>query len=253
MAALAAGRVVRAVWENAVGGLTFEVGTRADAALVFVKWVPWPHAARLDAEVARLAWAAAHTRVPRVVDRGDDRDGAWIVTSPLPGEHAAAPRWRDDPRVAVHAVGAALRAFHDALPVASCPFTWSAADRVRDAGERAAAGAVDPAGWHEEHRNRSVGDALATVAVPPPVDRLVVAHGDACLPNTLVGSDGRATGHVDLGSLGVADRWADLAVATWSATWNVGPGWERALLDAYGVEPDPVRSAYYRLLWDLGP
>ncbi len=38
---------------------------------------------------------------------------------------------------------------------------------------------------------------------------------------------------MDLGCLGVADRWADLAVATWSTTWNYGTGWERGLLYAY--------------------
>jgi kanamycin kinase len=62
---------------------------------------------------------------------------------------------------------------------------------------------------------------------------------------------GRFCGHVDLGSLGVADRWADLAVATWSTTWNYGLGWEHRLLDAYGVAPDPDRTRYYRLLYDL--
>jgi kanamycin kinase len=51
----------------------------------------------------------------------------------------------------------------------------------------------------------------------------------------------------------VADRWADLAVATWSTSWNYGPGWEAPLLDAYGVAPDPDRTHYYRLLWELGP
>ena len=51
----------------------------------------------------------------------------------------------------------------------------------------------------------------------------------------------------------MADRWADLAVATWSTTWNYGPGWETPLLEAYGVAPDPERTRYYRLLWDLGP
>ena len=42
-------------------------------------------------------------------------------------------------------------------------------------------------------------------------------------------------------------------MATWSTGWNYGPGWEGTLLAAHGVEPDPVRTAYYRLLWDLGP
>ncbi|MEV8099981.1 phosphotransferase [Kitasatospora sp. NPDC085879] len=76
-------------------------------------------------------------------------------------------------------------------------------------------------------------------------------HGDACAPNTLLGADGRYSGHVDLGALGTADRWADLAVATWSTRWNYGPGWEEPLLAAYGIAPDRERTAYYRLLWHL--
>lgn len=44
-----------------------------------------------------------------------------------------------------------------------------------------------------------------------------------------------------------------LAVATWSTTWNYGPGREIPLLDAYGIAPDGDRIRYYRLLWELGP
>ncbi len=91
------------------------------------------------------------------------------------------------------------------------------------------------------------------LAQAPPVDQLVVCHGDACAPNTLLTDDGAWSGHVDLGALGEADRWADLAVATWSAEWNYGPGWDDHLLASYGAHPDPARIAYYRLLWDLGP
>ena len=52
------------------------------------------------------------------------------------------------------------------------------------------------------------------------------------------------------GSLGVADRWADLAIASWSLEWDYGPGHERPFWDAYGIEPDPERIALYRRLWD---
>jgi hypothetical protein len=72
-------------------------------------------------------------------------------------------------------------------------------------------------------------------------------------PNTLLDDDGQPSGHVDFGSLGLADQWADLAVATWSTEWNYGPGWTDILLDAYGVGRDEYRINYYRLLWDLGP
>jgi aminoglycoside phosphotransferase len=61
----------------------------------------------------------------------------------------------------------------------------------------------------------------------------------------------RGRPHVDLGALGLADRWADLAIATGSLDWNYGPGWQGTLLDAYGIAPDPARIAYYRLMWEL--
>jgi aminoglycoside phosphotransferase len=48
-------------------------------------------------------------------------------------------------------------------------------------------------------------------------------------------------------------RWADLAVASWSLHWNFGREWEPAFFAAYGIEPDRIRIAYYRLLRELGP
>jgi kanamycin kinase len=50
--------------------------------------------------------------------------------------------------------------------------------------------------------------------------------------------------------MGVADRWADLAIATLNVASNYGEQWEQAMLDAYGITPDPVRITYYRELWD---
>ena len=48
----------------------------------------------------------------------------------------------------------------------------------------------------------------------------------------------------------MADRWADLAVATLSLGWNYpGRVWDSEFFAAYGVEPDPLRIDYYRRLW----
>ena len=59
------------------------------------------------------------------------------------------------------------------------------------------------------------------------------------------------TGYVDLGELGVADRWRDVAVGGWSTCWNFGDEFEALFYESYGVEPEPRRIRYYRLLYDL--
>lgn len=198
---------LEAVWRNELGGLTFRLRDR------YAKWSP-PGAPDLDLERSRLAWAAPFHPVPEVLDLLRDDDGQVLVTRAMPGSSAV----EAEPGVAARALGAGLRALHDDLPVAGCPFTWSAEER---------------GGAH-----------------PPPIDELVVAHGDPCVPNTLVGTDGRWTAHVDLGRLGLADRWADLAVASDNLTRNFGPGWEDAFFAAYGIVRDEPRIRYYRELWD---
>ena len=247
---LADGRPVRVVWRNGFGGVTCEYGHGPERR--FVKWSP-AGSVDLAAEVARLDWARRYARVPRVVDAGSGGGGSWMITLPLAGENAVTERWIANPDVATRAIGEGLRALHDALPVATCPFSWSAALRVAGAHQRAATGEIDRAEWDESHRPLDLGAALTLVRDIPDVDQLVVCHGDTCAPNTLIDGNGKWSGHVDFGDMGVADRWADLAIATLSTTWNYGPGWEQAVLDAYGIDPDPERTRYYRVLWDLDP
>lgn len=82
---------------------------------------------------------------------------------------------------------------------------------------------------------------------------LVVCHGDPCAPNTIIGDDGRWSGHVDLGALGTADRWADLAVGSMSLDGNFGEGWQPLFFEAYGIERDEHSIRHYRALWNDEP
>ena len=146
-----------------------------------------------------MRWAGQFVPVPEVLEVGRDDDGSWLRTVALAGRSAVDPYWQRRPRLAVRAIGVGLRLLHDRLPVAGCPFSWTVETRVDWAAE---------------------SERAALLRDAPPVDRLVVCHGDACAPNTLVDDHGEPTGHVDLVRLGAGDRWADLAVATYSLAWN---------------------------------
>lgn len=223
---ISGGATLTPVWRNSLGGLTFRTDDGRH-----IKWGPHDLEANMRDEAERMRWARRWIAVPEVIEQGQDADHEWLVTVALPGVNAVDPRWRNDPEATVRAVGEGLRALHDSLPVAECRWSWSPEWRIGNAAERGVRVASD-------------------LHAPPPVDRLVVCHGDACMPNTLLDDAGRPLAHVDLAALGVADRWADIAVASMSTEWNVGAGWADALIDAYGIVPDRERLEYYRRLWN---
>lgn len=228
--ALAGDDLLTPVWRNGIGAVTFRA-ISATGEVRYIKWGPLDPESSASDQAERLAWAGKYLVVPRVLDHGGDDRHEWIITRGIAGESAVTPRWTAEPDVAVRAIGRGLRMFHDALPVDDCPWTWDVPDRLAAAAARGI-------------------DIPPSFRAFPEIDRLVVCHGDACAPNTLLGEDGGIVGHVDLGALGVADRWADLAVASMSTEWNYGPGWEDILIRAYGLEPDRERLNYYRDLWN---
>ncbi|REA04569.1 aminoglycoside phosphotransferase APH(3'), partial [Mycobacterium tuberculosis] len=71
----------------------------------------------------------------------------------------------------------------------------------------------------------------AALGASPPVARLVVCPGAACSPPPLLAAPGRCCGPVAFGPLGVAARWAALAVAPLSLPWP------------FPASPGPVRAA----------
>jgi kanamycin kinase len=145
-----------------------------------------------------------------------------------------------------------LADFHARAPVAQCPFDFRAAAAVAHARERVRAGVSTTSDLHPEYAHLTIDAALAELErLRPASEDLVVCHGDYCFPNVLLDDAGAITGFLDLGELAVADRWWDVAVGAWSTTWNVGPGYEELFYDAYGIEPDEDRIAFYRLLYDL--
>jgi kanamycin kinase len=225
--------------------------TAPDGAVRFAKVDRAGRFPTLEAEADRMRWAGPYLPVPTVVSVEHIGTTTILLTEALAGRDATDPCWQEDLPALVHALGHGLRAFHDAVEPARCPFRFDlerALDHVR---RRVADDDYDPEGFHEEHRHLSPQSALARLEADRSwSEDLVVCHGDYCPPNVLLDA-GVVTGYLDLGELGVADRWSDIAVGGWSTGWNFGGELEPLFYESYGVEPDRDRIRFYRLLYDL--
>jgi aminoglycoside 3'-phosphotransferase-2 len=236
-------------WTAALEGCSAASVFRLDAPgqpSLYLKTEPAELLAELPGEAERLRWLSA-AGIPCAPVRGWEQEAGryWMLLGELPGcnlEDAVL-----DPAIKVRLMAGALRGLH-ALDPAGCPFDHRAALRMGLASARLQAGLVDGDDLDEAHRDLAPADLFARLQAQAPArEDLVVTHGDTCLPNLIV-QHAQVSGWIDCGRLGVADRWQDLALATRDIHEVLGPEWVAPFLRAYGAQPDPARTAFYRLL-----
>ena len=71
------------------------------------------------------------------------------------------------------------------------------------------------------------------------------------MPNILL-QNSEISGFIDLSRAGVADRYNDLAIASRSVRYNLGPDFEDLFFEYYDLDQvDEDKIAYYRMMDEL--
>ena len=206
---------------------------------LYLKHGMGPVSTDVFAEAARLQWLAAYVPVPAVRllfatgqggglpqhaeqrPRRDDRE-TWLLMDALPGRTAyeILDASADAPAVqaaVVDALVAFVQRVH-AIPAVSCPFISDHHRRLLHARERLEAGVVDEDDFGAQHDGWTAHDVWNAMVALFPLDvDVVVTHGDFSLDNVVLterhaGNGFEVVGCLDVGRLGVADRYQDLAI-----------------------------------------
>jgi streptomycin 3"-kinase len=230
---------------------------RREDGRAYAKIAPAARAADLAGERDRLAWLNDQGfACAEVLAWRESEHGACLEMSTVPGIPASELSGAD----LLEAWPSLARQIGDlhALPAERCPFDRGLSLMLDRAAEVVARDAVNPEFLPEEDRHVPAAELLARIAGEVPTrlhqetaDR-VVCHGDACMPNMMVDPRTfRCTGVIDLGRLGTADRYADLALMAANAgeSWSSRRQSEQALailFDILGIDaPDRERLAFY--------
>ncbi|WP_338723817.1 APH(3') family aminoglycoside O-phosphotransferase [Devosia sp. XK-2] len=227
------------VWRIALG----------DGNAVFLKSEPRHPLAELPGEIERLNWLSSMGfKAPRVVDAEQDHERLWLLMSAVPGSDLT--HYLDQPDTFVRAYAQGLKRLH-ALDTTTCPFDHGLDARIAEAEARLAANLVDEDDFDTERQGWTGQQVLDWLrANRPAPGQLIVTHGDASTPNILA-QDGRFSGMVDCGRLGLADVWQDLALACRSIAFNIGREHIAPFLAAYGADWDDAKYRYYCTLDEM--
>jgi len=232
------------------GGMIHRLYGKAGAPDLFLKQGEGPVADDVVAEMVRLCWLTGRIAVPELVRFEATADAASLLTTALPGRTAWQILDAEPARAAetVDALADVLRDLH-AIPVDSCPFDSGHGVRLRAARDRIDAGLVDEEDFDDVRQGwcaEQVWDAMQRLLplTPDPV----VTHGDFSLDNILI-ENGRVVGCIDLGRVGVADRYQDLAILGHGLN-EFGEGLIERLFERYGIARPDRRKIDFHLLLD---
>jgi streptomycin 3"-kinase len=243
-------------WEPVAGGESCASVVYDRGQQRYAKIVSSERVAELAAERDRGAWVN-QTAIPSapVLDWRETDAGACLLTKAVLGIPASE---LDTPalRRAWPSVVVAVRALHD-LATDRCPFDRTLAQMMPLAHASVAEGRVIveflPVALQRTPPTQILEQIEAELPVRLTQERtqLVVCHGDLCLPNILVDpATGQVKAFIDLGRLGTADPYGDIALllATARETWSDEAMARRAdqeFAEIYGTELDQERQDFY--------
>lgn len=214
-------------------------------------------------EQRMMSWLRGRLPVPRVLAYETAGDMSYLLMSRVPGEMACGEAYMRNPARQTRLLATGLKRLWS-VDISGCPADWSLKNKLAQARYNVENGLVDMDNVEPdtfgEHGFQSPAALLRWLYENQPREELVLSHGDYCLPNIL-GAGEELCGYIDLGRMGAADRWCDIALCYRSLSHNYSgkyhsrqayAGYDDMLLfRELGLEPDWEKIRYYILLDEL--
>lgn len=209
-----------------------------------------------------LRWLQGKLPVPEIVAEELVCDSRYLLMRRLPGKFLCDEKILNNQYRLAELVAEGLHKLW-AVDVRECPTNRCLEQKFREieAGLRTGTITMDNARQEETYGPSGFASPALLfdwLIKQRPAEELVLSHGDYCLPNVFCDAKG-VTGFIDLGQAGVADKWVDIEMVSWSMWANsVGPysrckrEFDRRLLfDVLELKPDEDKIRYYSLLSEL--
>ena len=192
--------------------------------------------------------------MPKVIEYTVEDGKSWLLMSRMMGRMCCDKYYMEHSDEMVSLMAEGLKMLWS-IDISDCPREFSLEEDERKALARIKDGRLSA----EELAECGFGTAeqmIKWMLENKPAYEPVLSHGDYCLPNVLL-ENGRISAFIDIGDIGIADKYRDIATCYGSLKNNFGgyfggriyEDFDPALLfKKIGGELDPVKIRYSRLI-----
>ena len=216
----------------------------------------------LKDESLMMDWLKNRISVPEIICNITESGKNYLLMSKINGKMSCDDEFMKNPKQLVFVLADAIKTLWN-VDISDCPIKNDLSTVLKAAEYRVEHGLVDVDDAEPETfckgGFKDPQQLLGWLYDNRPEEDFVLSHGDFCLPNIFINDDG-FSGFVDIGRMGVADRYQDIALCYRSLKHNFSGKFggksyggfdEKMFFDALGVEPDFEKIRYYILLDEL--
>ncbi len=211
-----------------------------------------------------VAWLDGQVPVPGIPVYYVEDGTAYTLMTRITGKMLCDEEYLNNPKQLIRCVAEGLRTLWK-VDVTKCPFRTSRLEeQLKQARWNVENNLVDMDNVEPETFGaggfRNPEELISWLETNRPKEDIVFTHGDFCLPNVFV-ENNRISGFIDLGKMGPADRWQDIAIALRSLDHNFAGHYNggkkyfdfthQMLLEELELDMDYDKFRYYILLDEL--
>lgn len=217
---------------------------------------------KVEATIRMMNWLEGKIPAPKVICHEVWEGKSYLLMSRIKGEMSCHEYYLEHPQELLALLAKALKMLWS-VDISDCPCKRPLDELLKEREYLVENDLVDI----EDTQPETFGEGgfenprqlLEWLRANKPEQELVLSHGDFCLPNIFIDNDD-ISGFIDLGDMGVGDKWNDIAICYRSLKHNFdgtygGKVYEDfnadMLFEALGIKPDWEKIRYYILLDEL--
>lgn len=245
--------------------MTDETGMSGSQVLLFPDMVLkiQEHSIETEREYHICKWLKQRIPVPEILEYAIAEGKSYCLMTRIPGRMICDDMYMANPEQLLEIVSQAMKLLWS-IDINSCPCDNSLHVKLKQARYNIENGLVDldnvDSETFGENGFHSPEELMKWLEENRPEEELVFSHGDFSMPNIFAAGD-KISGFIDLGRMGIADRWQDIAICyrslkhNFEGRYNGGFPYEgyrpEMLFEKLEIEPDYEKLKYYILLDEL--